>query len=162
MATNKRVIKKAIDRLQRLRGSAEFSGRSGAQAKMTAQIQNLRSFKKQLGTSVNGYPGQSVVSGKLGGKTKVMGNAAGNKLLVVPGARRRDNIVVKGYKNVIGKGGKVKSVATKTKMSPSTSKVRMLTKKTMKKLGLMKAGTRPKNPPTRGGGGRGRGGRKNR
>ena len=162
MATNKRVIKSAIQRLKRLRSSSEFAGRTGAQNKMTAQIQNLRAFKKQLGTSASGYPGQKVVSGKMGGKTKVLENKAGNKLLLTPAARRRDNITVRGYKNVVTKGGNIKSVPTKTKMQPKTTKVRMVKKSVLRKLGLVGSGTRRKPAPGGAGGGRGRDGKKPR
>lgn len=168
----KKVINRAIDRLKSIKSSSEFAGRAGAKGKMRAQIQNLRALRNQLGSkSPESFDTQRPVVGKNGGKSKVMMTGSGNRLVVSPGVKRRENITVAGYKQVVNKKGVVKSKPTSTKMTVKTSKVRLLTKKTMKKLGLTKyagagvsrAGgrTAPKRP-TRGGGGRGRGGRKNR
>jgi hypothetical protein len=169
----KKVINKAIARLKNIKSSSEFSGRAGARGKMRAQIQNLRALRNQLGSkSPESFDTQKPVTGKWGAKSKVLMNKDGNRLVKVAGVRRHEKISVGGYKQVVNKNGVVKSKPTSTKMTVRTSKVRLLTKKTMKKLGLTKyagagvsrAGgrTSPKRKPGGGRGPRPGGGKRNR
>jgi hypothetical protein len=168
----KKVINKAIARLKRLKSSSEFANRAGARNKMSVQIQNLRALRRSVRTGER-QPGgsQQFVTGKWGAKSKAKMTKDGNMLVKVAGVRRHETLKVGGFKNVVGKDGQIKSKPSSRTYKIRGGNVRLITRKTARKLGLTKyvgggvgphggggTGGAVRRKPGGGGGGRGRGG----